>query len=318
MRQYVMKTVRALRCLRVAAMWGVLLCLISLEGHAGELQLKYLGAAGWDMREDGVVVLVDPYLSRVPYGGTPPEGGTRRHFKMTDEVKPDTALIDGIIDRADFILVHHAHPDHIFDVPYIARKTGAKVLATETASNLLRAAGVPDEQIYTVAGGEDYQFGKLSIRVVPSLHSALSGKHYFDSSRHGEDLKGPVRLEHMVEGGSLMFLVRFPQHTVLTMGSMNFIERELEGLAPDVLLAGAGSSRQEIHRYTERLLNVTEHPRVVLPTHWDNFTVPYEDEAALAKATREKAEPFAEEARAASPQSKVIIPAHLVPITISD
>lgn len=35
-----------------------------------------------------------------------------------------------------------------------------------------------------------------------------------------------------------MFLARFDSHSVLTMGSMNFIERELEGLTPDILLAG--------------------------------------------------------------------------------
>ena len=237
---------------------------------------------------------------------------------MTDEVEPDTALIDRHIDKADFILVHHAHPDHIFDVPYIAKKTGAKVLATDTASNILRAAGVPDGQIYTVEGGEDYQFGEVSIRVIPSLHSALAGKHYFDPRRHGEDLQGPLRLEHLVEGGSLMFLVRFGDRAVLTMGSMNYIERELQGLAPDVLLAGAGSSRQEIHRYTERLLASTGYPRVVLPTHWDDFMVPYDDQAALAKARREKAEPFAAEARAASPQSEVIIPTHLVPVLVEE
>ena len=40
----------------------------------------------------------------------------------------------------------------------IARKTGAKVVGHETAITILRAYGIPDEQLYTVRGGEDYQF----------------------------------------------------------------------------------------------------------------------------------------------------------------
>jgi len=97
---------------------------------------------------------------------------------------------------------------------------------------------------------------------------------------------------------------------------MNFIERELEGLRPDVLLAGAGASRTEIYAYTKRLLTVTGFPRFVLPTHWDNFYVPYEDEAAQIQAKKEKVEPFMKEVSAVTSRSEVIIPVHLKPITI--
>lgn len=295
----------------------VLIC-IALTGSpasAAELRLRYLGAAGWEMRSGDTVVLVDPYISRVPYGSVQGKPG-QKVYGMSDELQPDTALIDRIIERADYILVQHAHPDHIFDVPYIARKTGAKVLASASASSILRAAGVPESQIYTIVGGEDYQFGDLSIRVLPSLHSALDGKQYFDPRQHPDKLEGPITLSHLIEGGSFMYLCRFEGHEVLTMGSMNFIEREIQGLTPDVLLAGAGSSRTEIYRYTERLLAGTGHPGIVFATHWDNFFVPYDDEAALASSRQEKAEPFVAEAREASPGSSIRIPRHLEWISI--
>lgn len=293
------------------------IAILGSQASATELRLRYLGAAGWEMRSGDTVVLVDPYISRVPYGSVQGKPG-QKVFGMADRIEPDTGMIDRIIERADYILVQHAHPDHIFDVPYIASRTGAKVLASASASSILRASGVPGAQILTIVGGEDYQFGDLSIRVVPSLHSALDGKQYFDPRRHPDTLEGPVTLSHLIEGGSFMYLVRFEGHKVLTMGSMNFIEREIQDLAPDVLLAGAGSSRTEIHRYTERLLAGTGHPRVVLATHWDNFFVPYDDDAALSAARTEKAEPFAKEARAASPGSSVRIPRHLEWITLDD
>jgi L-ascorbate metabolism protein UlaG (beta-lactamase superfamily) len=286
------------------------------DDGARQLRLKYLGAAGWELQADGVVVLIDPYISRIKYDGVRVAGDPRRDFALSDAPESDTALIDKIITRADFILVHHTHPDHAMDVPYIARKTGAKVIGTESARNLLRAAGVPDRQLYAVQGGEDYQFDRFSVQVIPSLHSALEEKRYFNSSRHGADFKGPLRLEHFIEGGSLMFLCRLNGVEVLTMGSMNFIENELRGLRPHVLLAGAGSSRSEIYKYTERLLTATGLPKIVIPTHWDDFYVPYENTAAQVLARKEKADPFVAEVAAASPRSRAIIPVHLETITI--
>ncbi len=301
---------------RIAALTLCLLAVaVRANGQTQELQLEYLGAAGWEMKSGNLVVLIDPYISRINYGGAPASNG-RRHFSTSDYPVSDTDRIDKIITRADYILVHHSHLDHILDVPYIAKKTGAKVVCTETATNILLAFGVPAQQIYTVKGGEDYQFDGISIKVIPSLHSPLNGKLYFDSRRYTEDLKAPLTISEYIEGGSLMFLCRLPGHQILTMGSMNFIERELEGLTPDVLLAGAGASRTEIYDYTKRLLTVTGFPRFVLPTHWDDYYVPYEDEAAQVQARKEKAEPFMKEASAVAPRSEVIIPVHLKPIII--
>lgn len=300
----------------VALMFLSLVAMTAGAGDAsGKLQLKYLGAAGWELQSDGLVVLIDPYISRIKYDGEGRPDDHRKDFAMTDVAESDTQLIDKIITKADFILVHHTHVDHAMDVPYIARKTGAKVIGTETTMNLLRAAGVPDRQLYAVQGGEDYQFERFSVRAIPSLHSALGEKHYFSSKRHGRDFKGPLRLENFVEGGSLMFLCRFKGTEVMTMGSMNYIENELRDIRPDILLAGAGSSRTEIYKYTERLLRVTGFPRIVIPTHWDEFTTPYENQAAHAAARKEKADPFVAEVAAASPKSRAVIPVHLKTIT---
>ena len=204
------------------------------EEHSTPLQLKYLGAAGWEISDGNVVVLIDPYISRLKYGGVGHPDDDRPNFARDDVARSDTDLIDSIISRADFILVHHGHFDHLGDVPYIAEKTGAKVIGTETTITILRAYGIPEDQLYAVGGGEDYQFENFSVRVVPSIHSALGEKHYFDTRRldRDSDIEAPLRINQFIEGGSLMFLARFDHHDVLTMGSMNFIEREVEGLNP--------------------------------------------------------------------------------------
>ncbi len=83
---------------------------------------------------------------------------------------PDTVVLNGQKDSADYIFVHHTHFDHAADVPYIAKKTGATVVGTESLANILRAHGIPNKQIITVKGGEDYSFGSFSVKVLPSLH----------------------------------------------------------------------------------------------------------------------------------------------------
>ena len=124
-------------------------------------------------------------------------------------------------------------------------------------------------------GGEDYSFGNFSVKVLPSLHSALRKKQYFSSAIIPKNVKAPMMIKEFVEGNSLMYFFRFNNNKVLTMGSMNFIENEVRGLQPDVLLAGSANSRKEIYNYTERLLSLTNYPKVIIPTHWDDFRIPY-------------------------------------------
>jgi hypothetical protein len=98
------------------------------------------------------------------------------------------------------------------------------------------------------------------------------------------------------------------------MGSMNFIEREFEGLNPDILLPGINGSRLGLYKYDERLLRVTDYPPVVIPAHWDNFRLPY-GFSQQANYDRNIV-PFMEVAAKLSPGTRVIAPTHLEPIII--
>ena len=280
------------------------------------LEFTYFGAAGWKITDGKITVLVDPYISRLQYTDRSHPDDHRKAYRRDEVGDWDTDMIDQVISDADFILIHHSHYDHLGDVPYIAKKTGAKVIGTETAITILRAYGIPNDQLYTVGGGEDYQFENFSVRVVPAIHSALGDKRYHDSRRYNREteLEVPLRINQFIEGGSLSFLARFKNHNVLTMGSMNFLEREYKNLKPDILLAGINGSRLGLYKYDERLINVTSKPRIIIPTHWDSFNLPYS--FSQEENINSKLIPFKGIVARIAPKSTVIIPKHLEPFLV--
>jgi L-ascorbate metabolism protein UlaG (beta-lactamase superfamily) len=287
---------------------------------SSRLKIIYLGTAGWEITDGKTVILVDPYLSRLrrnyslnpdSISPSPVPGDTRKAYGDNDFIEFDTATIDRHIKTADYILVHHAHRDHIMDVPYIALKTGATVIGHESTANIMRAYGVAEEKIITVKGGEDYEFGTFSVKVMQGLHSPLDEKRYYDSRIISKDLKAPLKVKDYVEGGSLVFLIRFKGHQIITFGSMNYIEKELEGLHPDIAIVGANASRNEIYDYAGRLMRVLNYPAVVIPTHWDNWSVPYD---APQDEQLKQLESFKKEIKKASPKTKIIVPKYFEPI----
>jgi mRNA degradation ribonuclease J1/J2 len=59
-------------------------------------------------------------------------------------------VIDQHVKKADQVLIGHGHWDHLADIPYIAKKTGAQVIGSETHANLMRAFGVVEGKIVQV------------------------------------------------------------------------------------------------------------------------------------------------------------------------
>jgi L-ascorbate metabolism protein UlaG (beta-lactamase superfamily) len=286
---------------------------------AAGVTLRWLGVAGWELAFDGHVVYFDPYLSRFDYAHN---GG---------RLAADPAMIDGLLADGrltgppEVILVSHGHWDHLSDVPTLLNRpqwSGAtiNVVGTDTARNLLVGLEVPADRLarYVEAfGGEDLVFGGGAYRVkaIRSLHS--------QSAAHGYAYPGvvtakppvvPVNINELVEGGTLAYLVTVPDRlSVLFFGGTNFVERELEGLRPDVVMV-CMTDFSTVYRYLERLLTVLGGPRYVIPVHHDDMVTGYDDPNLPNTVNPAAAQALKNAVAALKLKTEVLTPAHLEPL----
>lgn len=280
------------------------------SGGRPGLRLTWLGTNGWKIQfragDKDRTVLLDPFLARFKTGFL--EG----NFDPKTPLQPAAReVIDQHIPTAvDHILIGHGHWDHIADVPAIQRRTNAMVIGSETHWHLMRAAGLPDEQLVIVKGGEVMAFDGYTIEVFAGLHSMGATKKYALPGHLVADPSKPEVVGDLPEGDTLCYLLSVDSGpSLFLMSSANFVERAFTGIRPDVALV-AGLFRNQIRDYTDRLTAALGHPRVLLPTHWDNFERPYEDGAHdLSDVLGEQGalDTFVRELRRSSPRSRVVV-----------
>ena len=149
-----------------------------------QVVLKYMGAAGWEISDGTTVILIDPYLSRIN-GPQPPGnpypltfGDTRPLYAWDDiAVRTQSRSTHTSSERtSSSLLTRITTTIWMFRISRSRRATDGW---TESTENGMRAFRVPEGQLITGRGGEDYEFGVFSQRVIPSIHSALDHKHYF-------------------------------------------------------------------------------------------------------------------------------------------
>ena len=270
------------------------------------MTLTYLGVASWQIAVGSASIVTDPYFTR-------PD--------LTKPIVSDPAAVAAHAPKhVDVIVVGHSHVDHLLDAPPLAIATHAQLIGSETTARYAKAAGVPDDQLISIRGGEDYDFGAFSIRVIPSLHSALDHKH----ARPHDMTKTerPLAFADFAEGGTFAYLIRIGGHQILVLDTANFIERELAGIHPDIAIIAPGL-RGEIYNYTCRLMRVLGEPPLVYATHFDDWQHAPPPQAEGAERSSgdddtvdDDTRAFAAEVTRCSPHTTVVIPRHFSPMSV--
>ncbi len=81
-------------------------------------------------------------------------------------------------------------------------------------------------------------------------------------------------MRDLPEGDTLIYVLTIGgKYMIFLMSSGNFVERELTGIKPDLALVAPLFSNNTVG-FTRRLMRALDRPKLVLPTHWDNFEAP--------------------------------------------
>ena len=215
------------------------------------ISFRWLGVAGLEFSVNNHVMVIDPYFTRFPL---------RKLF--LGRVEPDRKLIAEKIERCDFVLITHAHFDHLMDVPDVVRHTGAIVMGSANSCRLLSVCGVPDDRIREVKAGDKLTLAEFQVEVFPSQHVKLPG---YMPGRLPDVLKPPLRARDYRMDKDLSFFLSVGNLRLLTDPG----ERPESAVAADVLFLFPHRDDE----YCRTLLSRVQ-PKLVIWTHWDDFFRP--------------------------------------------
>ena len=215
------------------------------------LMVRWLGVAGLEFGFDGHVLLVDPYLTRIPF------------WRMwVGRPAPAHDLLARHFGQVDDILITHPHFDHLLDVPEIAQRSHARVAASHNGCRLLEAAGLPAAQVRELHADDVLHLGPFQVEVRHAQHGLAPG---FGAGELPPHLHAPLRARDYRMDVDFSFLIHVAGLHILTDPGEDW----QDAARADVLFVSAARSRA----YYEQVLQRVQ-PRLVMPLHWDNLFRP--------------------------------------------
>lgn len=209
---------------------------------------RWLGAAGIELLFRGQSLLVDPYVTRVPW-----------HHMVFYHVQPDRLLVKKLITRGKHIFVSHAHIDHLLDVSTVMEFTGASVYGSQNTCRLLRSLGVSETKIHLIRPGEFLPLDEFRISIYSAKHPPVPG---FLPGTVPAKSEPPHTARQYRMDACFSFLIEVGGVRILADSG----KRQPLNIPADVLIIHPFYSA----KHYQRLL-VEIQPKLVIPNHWDNF-----------------------------------------------
>src|SRR5207302_3730459 len=128
--------------------------------EADSLSVTWLGVATLLLDDGSCALMTDCYFSRP---------GLAR--VATGKLSPSPARVDGCLARAKVsrlvaVIPVHTHIDHVMDSALVADRTGARLVGGESAANVGRGYGLPENRLVTATSGEPIRLGAFDVTLV--------------------------------------------------------------------------------------------------------------------------------------------------------
>ena len=209
------------------------------------IKATYCGHACFLVEGGGERLIIDPFLS-----------GNPKASMSADDVD------------VGWVLVSHAHGDHLGDAFPIAKRTGATVVANhEIATRAGEEAGVSAHPMH-IGGGRDFPFGRVKLTI------AHHGSSFPDGSYGGN----PCGFLLTMEGKKI-----YHACDTALFYDMKLIGEE--GI--DLAILPIGDNFTMGPADALRAVKLIE-PKAVVPIHYDTFDVIEQDVQAFARAVESK------------------------------
>jgi L-ascorbate metabolism protein UlaG (beta-lactamase superfamily) len=223
------------------------------EGEGSDIQMTvritYHGHDCFIIETDAAHLLLDPFLSG----------------NSLADIKPEDV-------EADYILISHAHGDHLGDAVQIAKRTNACVISNFEIGNWMDAQGIKAEGMH-IGGSHQFPFGKVKLTI------AHHGSSFPDGSYGGNPCGFLLWLE-----GKVLY---FAGDTALTYDMTLYSSENI-----DVAMLPIGDyftmGPEDAVRAVEFL-----QPKTAVLMHYNTFDVISQDAQAVANeiASRTSARP---------------------------
>lgn len=197
------------------------------------------------------------------------------------------ALTTFRINRLAAIIPAHSHFDHAMDIGFIANRTHAVILGSQSTSNIAIGNDVPVDQYQTLANGEQRQFGDFTITLLASRHAPIgtNDEEWFPGSID-LPLRQPAPTSQWRTGVTWSIIIEHPRGTALVKASAGFEPGELEGVSADVAFLGiAGLAKlgeDYFSEYWEETVIASGAQRLIA-VHFEDFTAPFGDVVLFPK-----------------------------------
>lgn len=203
------------------------------------IKLTWLGHACWKIETPNGTLLIDPFVTGNPAAPI-----------SADQLHPD------------YILVSHAHGDHLGDAVEIAKRTGAQVISNFEIANYFTGQGIQAHDLH-IGGSKEFPFGRVKLTIAHHGSSFPDGKY----------------------GGN-------PSGFLLTIGKKKIYDSADTALFYDMKLIGEEGLDVAMipigDNYTMGPDDAVKaakylHPKFLVPMHYNTFDLIKQDPAAFAK-----------------------------------
>ncbi|MCW2118876.1 metal-dependent hydrolase [Flavobacterium sp. 7A] len=157
------------------------------------MKITFYGHASLGIQVGGKNIIVDPYIS----------------------ANPAAAHIDIDTLDADYILLTHAHGDHVLDVEAIAKRTNAVIVSNAEIASYYAAKGFTSHPM-NHGGSWEFEFGK--VKYVNAIHSSSFPNGTYGGNPGGFVIEGEHKNIYIAGDTALMMDMKLiPMRTKLDL-----------------------------------------------------------------------------------------------------